>query len=329
MNKLLQKFKLVALAVSASTLFACGGGGDGNSSTPAPTIVYTGVTTEAVITSTNASAFGANLFAPTNNTNPVTLNSVSSKSNSISKNIASINQSLTSKIQSEITILTSGFTTFEVVTQNGFCVSGTQVTTLDINRDTGAFTGTINFSNCVATDGSSINGLISSSGSFNVSNGTLNKLSISFTSLIIKNATGFFEMSGTMNIEGNSTTINIAVQDKTTNQIVKLENFVMITDISSPNASVTFSVKYYHSDYGYVTITTPQPIVVPANATYPNAGQILITGASEITNQKATIEYTYLPGDTYTIKIDYDGDGAFEVDQTCNWTQDCVIPTAP
>ena len=66
---------------------------------------------------------------------------------------------------------------------------------------------------------------------------------------------------------------------------------------------------FYHPDYGYVTVSTPDPFIVYDGDGWPNSGTLLMVGAN---NTKAKL--TAIDETRCRIEADTDGDGVYDWD---------------
>ncbi|MFV1983260.1 MAG: hypothetical protein ACC657_06935 [Thiohalomonadales bacterium] len=288
MNISIQKWKLGAIVILVASLISCGGG-DNNGNTLA-TGKYTGKTSEAEITATSIKNFDANTVTSTG---------------------------LVKIIKSDI-----------MPFNKSPCVSGKVLNKFTAVNTAGEFSGSVTYFKCLNANGIIFDGLIVISGKKDPVTDKLERLALNFKNVTIKENNSELVLNGEFNVVNTTSekiTANLVVEDKITGATYKLENFVFEVTVTTDKTMETISGKYYDSTKGYVTIITDKPLVTMNGATYPESGIIRIIGASKTLNKKATIEITYQPGNNYILRIDFNGDGTYEVDQNCNWSQACNI----
>jgi len=289
MNISIQKWNFVAFVLLAASLISCGGGdNNGNTLTKSK---YTGKTSEAEITATSIKNFDANTISSTD---------------------------LVNKIKSEI------------LPFNPSCVSGKVGTIIPSIDSVGKFSGSVTYLKCLNANGVSLDGLIVISGKKDPATEKLERISLNFKNLTIKENNSELVLNGEFNVVNTTSeiiTANLVIEDKISGATFKLENFVFEVTVTADKTTETISGKYYDSKQGYVSIKTDKPLVIMNGAKYPESGNIIIIGASKTLDKKATIEITYQSGNNYILRIDFNGDGTYEVDQNCNWSQACNITT--
>ena len=66
---------------------------------------------------------------------------------------------------------------------------------------------------------------------------------------------------------------------------------------------------FYHPDFGYVTLSTPEPMVLHDGDEWPESGTLIVTGASGSKAKLTANDHL-----TCTVDVDGDGDGTYEWD---------------
>lgn len=280
---------LFAGALAITLLSACGGGGD---STPAAVVpTYSGLTTAAGITATNAevlstTATDASEEAIAQNTakaaNPFGIE-ISAANSDINPLIIQIANQIAAHAQANLNLPT-GITISATDLGNYFC--GGSVTTPDNFGANNTLNGTITLSNVCYNDG----GLY---GQITI-NGTL-----SFTQTVDSMSIRFINFSVTGN--GLSETINMTVACTSTLCSIsadfegsdgKTYRIADLTVTGTNTGPYSISATFYHPDYGYATIVGTGIVYACPNG-YPSAGTINISGASGST---ASITFTSCDG---------------------------------
>lgn len=146
---------------------------------------------------------------------------------------------------------------------------------------------------------------------------------IEFELLSVSGDSGEIAMSGAihdqLNIASNTETLTLdmVVSNTTANRVFKTENLVFATAYDSlmyPSSySVSMSGRYFDSVYGYLDISTLQPLACSDLAQeYPDeGGSMLLTGAGN-----STILFTVSTPTTSSLAVDADGDGVAETTTT-------------
>ena len=315
MRKALSVFTALLLA----GLSACGGGGGGGSS-PSP---YTGLTTPAVITSSNADDIarqsfqggdlGANaLLSParygdvgSGGERPLTLTLVRLLSGA-AVGVLPASSPRAAEPQAIVPIDNTEF--------DG--MGGSVRYMLSVNDQTGAFTGRIVFTNFHGDGGGVINGTVPVSGV--VYSTDYIEIRFNFQSVRVVDGTTDVTAKGTVDLTagtgGGQATLNLYFTDNGTGKTVWLSNYtVAVTDLAGATDVRTFGRIYLH-DYGYVDVWTEAPFIYPALSTQPSSGAITLTGSN---NCRARL--TVVDAATYTVELDADGNGSYEWSVTHIW----------
>lgn len=310
-------------------LFACSSGGDGGSTTGSSTtsgVTYTGATTPAQITSTNADALAGS--AVNGSSRGQTVAALGALSNG-SEGIHALD--LVNTILNQSALVSAGSSVavgaVQAINQtiNGADSggSGTATITGQVDNVTGYGSITMTFNQLNDGAGTTINGSLT----FAIdATGT----TITFTSLSIQDATGITTLGGSIGVVetlggtngttvvSDVVTINFAAKDANGNQI-KLENFRIASTYDSVGLLLTESIsgRFYDSAQGYIDITTTSPLVYsPAGATNPSSGGPLIAVGANNTKMRLT------PIDPTNVLIEADttGDGNYDYSVQKAWS---------
>ena len=148
---------------------------------------------------------------------------------------------------------------------------------------------------------------------------------LDFTMLSTSGDSGDGILSGSMRYQldmaanSETLTLNLVIQDYTADRAYQTEGLVITSVYDNwmyPNSfSDTYAGRFYDSRYGYVDITTLQPLAYSSELQpYPDqGGSLLLTGADD-----ATILFTVLTQTTASMAVDTDGDGAAEYEDIIN-----------
>ena len=311
------------------TFIGCGGGG--GDSGPASSITYTGITTQADITDTNAQTLSAGALTGgqagsafggigTVETGP--------DENPVSFRTLKVTQALEDALlQVDLSSVTGGASIGATQSDNG-SVSGTcggsASYTMQYNDQTGVFSGNFSFSS-YCSGGVTLSGGASFSGLVDISdpnNPTFESFTFTFTHL----SDGSSTLDGTIDIDLSSSpaivTFGALLKDNASGKVYWVKDYDMsITEGTDGGGSYVeldiLSGSYYDPDYGYITVETTTPVKTYDTDEWPSDGVIIVTG-----NSNHKVRLSALDETQCRIDADLDGDGNYDewgpVDK--NWT---------
>lgn len=352
-NRLIRYFGLVTIAVFGiiSTLGTGGGGGDDGGGGVTP-VTYTGLMTQAVITSNNALPLGEVAFLGVSAGTAITPVAVQSAPLAETRNasVITITRVLHDKlnnmaINSTLSSLPVGW--IETVSEVGNCtVPGTFSGSLDVNETTMTVSGSMVFDDFCFTIlppdpayGLTMDGTITFTGtcdpvSFDVGSQTcdLTDYIMTFTTF---NTRGFGEsqtMTGTiasvLSATGYEAELDLLLRDDTANVTYKFKDYIITVTENSPSFgydSVEVLGNVYHPVYGFVVVSTLTPVQFYSDSldSPPLTGVVLLTGAIPAgAAGPTTATFTFIDFDNYTLEVDTNGDGAPDVILNCTWSTD-------
>jgi hypothetical protein len=313
MKRALSVFSLLLLA----GLSACGGGGGGSSSSP-----YTGLATPAVVTAANADNIARQAFqggdlgasttlapARSGDTRPAAERPIALTLVRLLSGAA--NAAFSSPVALRAPIPRR--------MESGRMPDGMNIGwadyTLNVNDQTGAFTGTFVFTNFHGDGGGMINGPVAVSG---IVGQVSMQILFDFRSVHVvdpvsgEDVTAFGTVNmtidlGTGNVAGG-VTLDMIFVDNLTHKTLWLSNVALTANIGTGFSDVTLSGRIYLHDYGYLDMTTLVPFRYLTGNSYPSAGQFVVTGKD---NHK--VQLTVVDPTQYLLDVDTNGDGAWEV----------------
>lgn len=311
MTKLISYLSIPILIFISS----CGGGGGSNGG--GSNITYTGSSSQAVISDTNAENLATDTYqggALGGITQKPGADSQASRPVSIS--ILNILRQTMQKIK-----VPGGNRTATVSnSETGGC-GGSYSYTLTVNDSTGDFTGTFTYSGYCSM-GTISNGTLTVSG--NISGSTMS-LTITFSNYGMTTGGDSFTVTGTAAfnslVSSTGYTLNLVYLDNTASKVYKLENFVISSTSGMGYVDISMSGRFYHPDHGYIDITTPTatPFRYMASDIYPSQGVLVLTGAGG-----ATVKLTVIDNTQLQIEADANGDGDYvdsgDYSNTISWT---------
>lgn len=307
--KIVSYFCLALVAVIGFiTIVASGGGGGG--------IKYTGVTTPASVDASNSEDLALGAYVGGTYIMDMAdldfLGAVQAEEEIILKrmNIYELAKVMNRAVEkadigSQIGTLSVGATASDTI--EGGC-GGTANYKLNVNEGTGAFSGTFVFKNYCESD-MIMNGKIRIEGTMNLNTFDMESFEMTFTNLTETVDEYSMTLDGSISMEssGSSITNTMDLKIKDEDDLVYwINNYVIDVTDNDTYVLVSATGRYYDPNYGYVDITTPTPLLIYGDDSYPSSGVFIVTGASSSARLEA------LTSETYQITADTDGDGFYD-----------------
>jgi len=303
-------------------LSGCGGGGGGD--TQAEPLLYSGNTSMASVSSTNAGALfdatiaGSSIGTSLNDAEDV---AVASSANNAFRLLASgLQHRLRPALKDEFSSRDNSSEIAAIQVNDSYpCSAGGSTRFFGTLNDNGTGTLNIDFSNC-REGNETIDGLISFQiNSFDpvyleITDGTM-----SFARITTSDADNSLSLSGSlriqMNIPANSEllTIDMVARDNASNAMIKLESMRLALSYDDLFQPTTYSMlqtgRVYDSVHGYVDVTTTSPLLFSNVASeFPDqGGQLLISGVAG-----SSAKLIVASAQKIRIETDADGDNTFE-----------------
>ena len=319
--------------LTLALLGGCGGGGGGGGGGTSSGQTYTGLTTPATVTLSNADELAAKSYTNGNSVTsigdvvsapgqPGTVPDTGSNSVTITEWAQAQIRFVLARESSELAARnaqsaanpakearsTSGSLT-------GDC-GGSATYAIAADSVTRSFSGSFTFAS-YCNEATTITGSFSFSGSLDVDD-SFATTSLALSELTLVTSDQSLTIDGTVTTSASGATItitsNLVLRDNTTAKTYKTEDLVVTAVAATSSASITFTGRVYHPTEGYVTLSTPTPLVVVAGDHYPSSGTFVATGANN-----GTVTVTALSNTTYQVEIDINGDGTPESTSTEVW----------
>ncbi len=304
-------YKRMFLIPAVLTMLSGCGGGGGGSTAPAD-VSYSGVTTQAAVSSSNAKALSAEAYSG---------NQLASELSGIGKMaVASDGQlslvqetaaALETSIAAAVTAPKSSAKAVAaaVTVQNAIPgYSGTGSYSITVDPITGTFSGSFSFSQYKDTSTSAaMTGSLEFSGSFNSSSGTFSGMNMIFHNLSAIKGTASYTMSGSVTSSTSGTTKNVAITIMLADNVSGRNYWLSGYTLSLTGSALSVSGKYYHPVHGFVIISTITPLTVSTIDGTPTAGQLLFSGSN---GTKARLTFA---GSLQTVEADTTGSGSYVV----------------
>ncbi len=322
--------KGLTLVIAMSFLaIGCGSGGGGGSSSgggggggSTPGISYTGNTSQATVTQSNAQDLSVGAYQQGQTSTAIGAMGVTSssvRSNITRPRVLKVSQVLNNAIKkidvasyssgNNSGAIHSGAIVNDTGTFNGDCGGGSDYN-INVNDSTGDFSGTLNFKS-YCSDNVTISGSTSFSGKINMNTGSLASLNISFSALSAVSMGDSLTLKGsiasTFTGSSASMTVNLVIQDNNSGQVYMSDNFVIAVSDFGSYADISISGLYYDPINGYVVISTPLPLRFYGSNNWPSQGVLLCTGT---TGTKARLTAT--SSTQFMVEADTDGNGSYD-----------------
>ncbi|MBI5741121.1 MAG: hypothetical protein HZA16_10415 [Nitrospirae bacterium] len=321
------------LAVISSLVIACGGGGgekgQGLDAGEEAGISYSGITAQAVITSSNAEEISMTAFEGSE-TAIGDRNTVQKSSSGLQAQAQKdidpsrpraliISQTLERSFQ-DADILpksgaaASGAMEHDSITINGDC-GGSMEQSINYDPETGEINGTTNFS-AYCSNGVTVTGNTNMSGRYDINDPAgYQVVTVNFNDLntSYEGETSVSRGSITYDYTASpdAAEMNMLISCSCSGKVYNYENFGMTfsagEDSTGQYLEFTLSGRFYDPAYGYVDASTVRPFRIYAGAGWPFTGLLVVSGSG---NSKAKLEMVSRA--SYRIYSDEDGDGSFD-----------------
>jgi hypothetical protein len=302
MHKALLKIFGLFVAIAVFILSGCGGGGGGQSGgiplvDPVPS--YSGVTTQAAVTSANAENLalgvyggggiaqgilakkGASSIADYKVPDPkVRQFTMLLKKAMVRMELPKIaNQHLRVAPPNRLEKVVRKLETYTTTGPKG----GTATFSVDINESSRSINGSVTFNN-YASDGITVSGSADMYGTFSSGSGNLVQLTISFSRLTLQadvEYTLIGYLSAGFNLPSSESISMNMVMKGASGKTYWFKDY-RIDNLygNDSQATQTLSGRYYDSSEGYIDITTPAPTVLRSTAPWPVQGTVNLSGKS-------------------------------------------------
>jgi hypothetical protein len=292
-----------------------GGGGSDDSGGGASGLTYSGVTTPAQVDESNAEEITGGAFATGLIGDGMVGLSVNQQIESCHiRNFRSVKVPIIlSDSLNLVDFSSSSSGGMQAATQTesdiieGSC-GGTMSYSVTVDDQQGTFNGRFTFSD-YCNDGTIINGAARFDGRMDVDSGNFIEATFSFDNL----SGGELFLDGEIQIDfaatPNVVTFNAYGQDPVTGAVFWIQNYRITIDEFAGYVEIEMAGRFYHPDFGYVTLATPEPLVLHDGDEWPESGALIVAGAND---SKAKL--TAIDDLTCTVEVDRDGDGTYEWD---------------
>ena len=311
----LSLFSIIAFTFAIAVV-GCGGGGGGSSSGGGTSgLTYSGVTTQAEVDESNAEEIAGGAFATGLIGDGMVGLSVDQPAETYHiRNFRSVNVPVVlSDSLNQVDFDAAASVGIQAATQStsdtiaGDC-GGTMSYSISYDDQQGTFSGSFTFSNyCYGA--TTMNGAAEFDGQIDVNTQEFIEATFTFDNL----SGGDLTLDGEIDIDFSATpnviTFNAYGQDPNSSAVFWIRDYRITIDEFANYVEIEMVGTFYHPDFGYVTLTTPVPLVLYDGDDWPESGTLIVTGAN---NSKAKL--TAIDHLTCTVEVDHDGDDIYEWD---------------
>lgn len=186
-----------------------------------------------------------------------------------------------------------------------------------LDQDTGEYTQTTNYDHlCFRTPSGDVtlSGSVQNTGRLDVNTSEVQRARLSFSFFTVRWESGSLSASGEMAVEsiGSTfiTTLNMLMRTDSAGTVYRFENFSFTVTSEGDFEALRVSGTFYHPDYGFVIVSTPDPLQFRTNAyDDPSSGTLHYEGSGG-----TKMRFTALSSLTFQISVDTDGDGELDLD---------------
>ena len=311
----LSLFSIIAFTFAIAVV-GCGGGGGGSSSGGGTSgLTYSGVTTQAEVDESNAEEIAGGAFATGLIGDGMVGLSVDQPAETYHiRNFRSVNVPVVlSDSLNQVDFDAAASVGIQAATQStsdtiaGDC-GGTMSYSISYDDQQGTFSGSFTFSNyCYGA--TTMNGAAEFDGQIDVNTQEFIEATFTFDNL----SGGDLTLDGEIDIDFSATpnviTFNAYGQDPNSSAVFWIRDYRITIDEFANYVEIEMVGTFYHPDFGYVTLTTPETLVLHDGDEWPESGTLIVTGAQ---NSKAKL--TAIDHLTCTVEVDHDGDDIYEWD---------------
>ena len=315
MKKLLS---ILVLLTGVLLLGGCGGGSSSDDGDGAE-IIYSGSTEQAVISEENGQELVASSMSAGVTSAAVSTSVTASVDNASDQGritlqalnplIALVTDLQTVDISGEDYEAVSAALHSHTRTVEGDC-GGTRTVTLSYDDD-GIFTAAVEYDS-YCNNAVTIVGDAEFSGTLNIETEQYVNYVAEFDDLSLSTDTIAYSIDGSIDTDvstsGLDMLMTLNVLDETENRVYRIEDYSYSITFTDSAYNYAISGRFYHPDYGYVSLETTEIFYVNNDEDYPYAGQIVVTGASS-----TAVSLTALSSSECQVDIDVNGDGTYDI----------------
>jgi hypothetical protein len=189
----------------------------------------------------------------------------------------------------------------------GDCGGGEFSYSLDVNDQTGSYTGTFVFNN-FCSGGATRNGSYPVDGIYILLTDEFETLNENITNLTIDNFIQTGDVSTDFKGFPPLTVIssNLYNKNSSTGKTYWVNDYAFNVIDTGTGLEVSFNGRYYDPDFGYVDVSTTTPFIFDYFAEWPISGELLCVGVD------SSVILTVIDDIVYRVDADRNGDGVYE-----------------
>jgi hypothetical protein len=311
-------FALLLLS-SALVLTTCGGGsGGGGGSTGGGSITYTGITAQATIDSTNSENLAGGAYKGGALGSAASLGAIQKE---VVDRPTYLDLALTIEeailhidVHAPLGVVEAGAIITESDTIAGDC-GGTAQYAIQYNDATGDFSGNLSFAS-YCSSGVTLTGGASFSGKVDLKTRNFLEFTLSLNNITSTSGNDSFTVIGSITyifqVPSTTVTMDILLRDNGTGKVCWVNNFSLILSVVSNYVDFQVFGRYYHPDYGYVSISTPLSFRVYSGSKWPSQGILILDGKTGIAGGSTRARLTVISSTNYRVEADTNGDGTYD-----------------
>jgi len=320
---MMKKFRFV-FALGAVVFFSltilltgCGGGGEEQSS---GVINYSGSTTEAAVTSINATeitkaAYQGGEFASALILGAVIVADDTNVGYSLPLRLPKVLKNVLGKIDFSSEQIAAGADVKLSDSFPGSC-GGTASYTITGYNLTGNFSGSLKFDK-YCEENNILSGGASFSGRLNEDASDFISIAISFNAITYTKESKNLTLKGQVDVDYSvipyTISYDVVAKDNVSEKVFWWNTYKIEITEGTSYEDFSLSGKFYHPDYGYVIVSTLTPFRFNSDSATPSSGVLLVTGKTATAGGSNTsAELIVLSSATYHIIADADGDTSYE-----------------
>jgi hypothetical protein len=318
--------KGAAMGIALAMLVSCGGGGGGGGNGGPTPLTYSGNTSPAAITSTNAGTLTANVASAGSGIDSATSAVTGGSQAQAGQGQLDIGRRLARDVRTTVRRAGNASALTSIpIDETDACPNGGSVRVFGDVSPSGLGTVTVVFTNCrIGSETLSGQAIMRVDG-FDLPTNNVTDSTLTFPRLSIRGSANT-DIGGSLRVQTNlfanteTVTENIVALDLDTGRMTKSENLVLIdafNNIFSPSSYTEMvSGRVYDSVLGFVDLMTTTPLSFPTlTQEFPSSGEIVMTGASN-----ARLRVTALSSTLANLALDLGNDGTFEIQARVQWT---------
>jgi hypothetical protein len=311
-----------------ATFSACGGGGGGGGGGE---VTYTGVTTQAVITSGNSDDLTVGSLQNgtiSESSSAVAVVAQDTGAGGRPRGLIVADAVRNVLVQVDVPSKTANATAVgATISENGSIsgnCGGSASFTLTLDDVTGTFNGNFTYSN-FCYDDITLTGSATISGVIDLFDLDFVSISIETNGLTTQLCGESFTVAGRIVVTGSSPTIVVdvdtRVRDDATGTVYWVNDLRIIsTDNGGGYIDVTVAGRFYDPNFGFAVVTTTTPLRIFYFDAWPDSGVLLATGDLGVGGGSTKARLSAF-GSVYTVEADTTGDGLFDFSVIKTWPE--------